>query len=113
MTADIEGVHVPGPPAPESRYYQPTVDCPHPERWTSTDDDSTEIEVSDLAWGLVRATQPSLCVETGAAWGQTAERIGWALAANGHGHLYTLEPDRRRAAAVAPPMPHSRGDGPR
>jgi hypothetical protein len=36
-------------------------------------------------------------VETGTAWGQTAEAIGRALVANGHGRLVTLESDRERA----------------
>jgi len=58
----------------EARYFQPTELCPHPERWHSTDGDSTEIEVSDLAWGLVRTLQPDYCVETGTGHGVRSNR---------------------------------------
>lgn len=81
----------------ESRYTPPRPDCGHPEYWHSTDADSTEFEVSELVAGFVRALQPEVVVETGTAWGQTAQVIGRALERNGHGHLYTLEPDERRA----------------
>lgn len=81
----------------ESRYTSPRGDCPHPEWWHSTDADSTEFEVSELVAGFVRALQPEVVVETGTAWGQTAQVIGRALERNGHGHLYTLEPDPARA----------------
>ena len=81
----------------ESRFTKPRVDCPHPEWWHSTDADSTEFEVSELVAGFVRALQPEVVVETGTAWGQTAQVIGRALERNGHGHLWTLEPDKGRA----------------
>lgn len=100
LPGEVIGRDVPGPPQPESRFTAPTDECPHPERWSSTDGDSTELEVADLAWGLVRALQPDLCVETGSAFGVVARRIGEALAANGYGWLATLETDRRRAAHV-------------
>jgi predicted O-methyltransferase YrrM len=70
--------------------------CPHPEWWTSTDDHSTEIEVSDLIYGIVRGVQPDFCIETGTAWGQTAERIGQALFVNSHGRLVSLDTDPER-----------------
>jgi hypothetical protein len=75
----------------EARWTSPRPDCPHPEWWTSTDAHSTEIEVTELVAAFVRATQPDYVVETGACWGQTAEAIGHALAANGHGRLVSLE----------------------
>jgi hypothetical protein len=83
----------------ESRYTPARDDCPHPEYWHSHDDDSTEIEVSELVGAFVRALQPEIVVETGTAWGQTAEQIGLALARNGHGELFTMEPDVERAAS--------------
>lgn len=83
---------------PESRFTAPREDCPHPERWTSTDDDSTEIEVSRFVGGIVTALQPDFVLETGTAWGQTAEQIGIALHANGRGRLVTLEVDPERVA---------------
>lgn len=51
--------------------------------------------------GLVRGLQPSLCIETGSAWGQTSEAIGHALHANGHGRLAAIEPDPERAEHTA------------
>lgn len=67
-------------------------------RWHCQDGDSTEIEVSMLVAALVRATQPELVIETGAAWGQTTVMIAEALAANDHGHLVSLEIDAQRLA---------------
>lgn len=49
---------------------------------------------------FVRALQPETVLETGSAFGQTAEAIGRALAANGHGRLVTIEPDTHRAQAT-------------
>jgi hypothetical protein len=87
-----------GPVGTEDRWTAPRPDCPHPERWHSTDSDSTEVEVSELVGALVAALQPDLVLETGTAWGQTAEHIGFALLRNGEGRLVTLEPDPERAA---------------
>jgi predicted O-methyltransferase YrrM len=86
----------------ESRWTAPRPDCPHPERWHSTDTDSTEIEVTELVAAFVRALQPDLVVETGAAFGQTAEAIGRALQANGQGTLLTCDtnPDRIEATTA-------------
>jgi predicted O-methyltransferase YrrM len=57
------------------------------------DDLAAEMEVSALIGGLVRGLQPNVCVELGTYQGQTAKQIGLALAANGHGHLVSFEPD--------------------
>lgn len=81
----------------ESAWTKPRPDCPHPERWSSTDPQSTEIEVSELVGTFVRALQPDYVVETGTCLGQTAWVIGVALRANGHGRLDTLETDPERA----------------
>ncbi len=78
---------------PESRYTVPTTTCPNPGWWTSTDDESTEVEVSELLAGIVRGLQPEFCIETGTAHGQTTAMIGEALKRNGHGVLHGLEPD--------------------
>ncbi len=82
----------------ESRFTVPRDDCPHPEWWHSVDDESTELEVSELVASFVRALQPDLVVESGTAYGQTARAIGHALKANGHGSLLTYEIDQRRAS---------------
>ena len=85
------------PELSEARFTVARDDCPHPEHWHSNDDESSELEVSLLVGAFVRALQPALVVETGTAFGQTAEQIGLALEQNGHGRLYTLEPDPERA----------------
>lgn len=82
----------------ESRWTRPREWCPAPEYWSSTDPQSTEIEVSELVGAFVRALQPTYVIETGTCLGQTAYAIGLALQANGHGVLDTLEPSPERAA---------------
>lgn len=85
---------------PEGRWKIANERCPNPDRWHSTDEDSTEIEVSELVAALVRALQPNVVVETGSAWGQTTELIVQALQRNGQGYLVTLELDPVRAQAT-------------
>lgn len=80
----------------ESRFTRPRPECPNPERWHSPDSDSTEIEVSRLAAAFVEALRPDLVVETGTAFGQTAELIGAVLRDAGVGHLVTFETDPER-----------------
>lgn len=77
----------------ESEFTQPRPDCPHPERWHAYDDQSTEVEVIQLAAALVRALQPDVVLETGTHRGFMAEAIGMALHQNGQGTLITMEPD--------------------
>lgn len=81
----------------ESAWTKPRPDCPHPEWWHSTDPQSTEIQVSELVAGFIRAVQPEYVVETGTCVGQTAHIVGMALQANGHGRLDTLETEPDRA----------------
>lgn len=85
-----------GPIGPESRFSRADDLCPNPQYWHSTDDHSTEIEVSEMLAGLVRGLQPEYVVETGSAWGQTSEAIGQALLKNGHGKIISLEVDQER-----------------
>lgn len=82
--------------------------CPHPERWHTTDIQSTELEVTELVAAMVRALQPDHVLETGTSHGNTAVAIGRALVANGQGHLVTIERDRelaRQAAARCAGLP--------
>jgi len=97
----------PADPLPESRFFAPTDRCPHPERFTSTDGDSTEIEVAEFIGALVRVCQPDVVVELGSAFGETTARIVEALDRNGHGFLYTLEIDGERAQYVRDRIPAS------
>lgn len=77
----------------EDKFTEPRDDCEHPEWWHATDEQSTEIEISELIAGFIRALQPEYAIETGACIGQTSHLIGLALKLNGHGWLDTLEPD--------------------
>jgi hypothetical protein len=89
------------PRATEDRWTPPNDWQPHPEHWHSDDAYATELEVTELAAAFVRALQPELVLETGTWTGQTAEAIGVALVANGHGHLYSLETDEAMAGKAA------------
>jgi predicted O-methyltransferase YrrM len=84
----------------ESVFTRPRPDCPHPERWHATDDQSTELEVTALVAAMVTALQPDFTIETGTCIGSTAEAIGKALRANGQGQLVSLEVDPERVATA-------------
>lgn len=75
----------------------PNAACLHPERYTSSDVHATEDQVTNLVAAFVTALQPDYVVETGTYHGHTAEAIGKALQANGHGHLDTIEVDPANA----------------
>ena len=77
----------------EAAFTKPTNECPHPEYWHTYDLQGTEAEVIDLVAGMIRGLQPDVVLETGTSRGFMARVIGYALAANGHGHLHTYEPD--------------------
>lgn len=81
----------------EARWTKPTARSPHPEYWHRGVWEGTEQEVQRLLAALVTALQPDLALETGSAYGQTAETMGNALKANGHGRLITLELDSERS----------------
>jgi hypothetical protein len=83
----------------ESTWTTPTDWCPNPDWWTSTDDDSTEIEVTCMVKWMIVGLQPRVVVETGTAWGQTAHEIGDALRINGRGHLHSFEVNKVRVDA--------------
>ena len=72
--------------------------CPHPERYSAEDPQSTETEVADLLWGVIRAMQPDAVLETGTHKARTSRRMAQALQQNGFGHLDTLDSDEAHAA---------------
>lgn len=80
----------------EDQFTAPRDDCRHPEYWHSADPDSTEVEVCKLVGAWVTALQPDIVVETGTAFADSAVEIGLSLQENGHGKLYTFEPDPQR-----------------
>ena len=47
----------------ESRWKTANDRCPYPERWHSTDEESTEIEVSELVAALVEVANVTAIVE--------------------------------------------------
>jgi predicted O-methyltransferase YrrM len=49
---------------------------------------------ANLLYGLVRSMKPETCVEIGSARGKSACYIGIALAENGSGRLYAIDPHR-------------------
>ncbi len=51
------------------------------------------LEDAEFLYALVRLTKPSRVLELGTGYGISARFIGEALAANGVGHLVTVEPD--------------------
>lgn len=77
----------------ESRFTKPSEFCPHPEYWHSPDEETTEVEVTNLIAALVTAIQPEFVLETGTAHGYTSFAIGNALKLNGHGRLVSLDND--------------------
>jgi len=91
---------LPGGVVRESEFTPAHAECANPERWTATDEQSTELEVTELVGAFVRALQPEYVVETGTFCGNTARAIGEALARNGHGRLDTIEIDPDRAAVA-------------
>ena len=77
----------------ESEFTPPSPHCPSPHLWHAHDGMATEVEVLELVAAFVRALQPEVVIETGTHRGFGAEAIGAALAANGHGLLFTTEID--------------------
>lgn len=81
----------------ESEWTDPREECPHPERWHATDDQSTEDEVTELIAAYVRALQPDYVIETGTCQANTTIAIATALQKNGQGHLDSIEVDPQLA----------------
>lgn len=81
----------------ESNFTQPRDDCPHPEYWHSDDNESTEWEVIEFLYGLIRCLQPEFILETGTAFGAATYELASALQANGHGTMVSIEADPERA----------------
>lgn len=76
----------------------PTATAP---AWAYDGTKATEREVADFLAGLIRVTKPEVVVETGTFTGTTAQRLAAALEANGYGHLWTVENDRKLASQYA------------
>lgn len=69
------------------------------EHWLKETAEGAEVETSEFLAALVRLQKPKLCLETGTAHGQTAEKIGKALLLNGFGVLHSCETEMDRVEA--------------
>lgn len=59
--------------------------------WTKKSEWSTEDELYQLIYGLVRAVKPRTCLEVGTFEGDATVAIATALKENGMGEVYTLD----------------------
>ena len=75
------------------RLYSTLPQCSKAGSFHKRDDSLSGVtdEVGDLLYALVRMTKPKVCIETGTHIGDSAERIGRALQANGTGYLLTCD----------------------
>jgi predicted O-methyltransferase YrrM len=69
--------------------------------WSRFDSASSETEVIDFVFSLVRLIKPQRALETGTWLGLTAIAIGKAMKQNGFGHLTSIEIDREAQATAA------------
>lgn len=75
--------------------------CPNDEAWTTRDEQSSENEVNDFLYALVRLIKPKFVVETGCYLGDGTIKIAKALKENGFGKVMTCDTDPERVAWVA------------
>lgn len=88
-----EAVQRAGQLVPE--YHRPTLECPHPDRWSMYDSMTAEVEVLEFLRTLVTTIKPSLVVETGTFMGVSTLWIAEALRLNGFGKIITCEQDAK------------------
>jgi predicted O-methyltransferase YrrM len=74
-------------------YHRPTLECPHPERWSMYDSMTAEVEVLEFLRTLVTTIKPHLVVETGTFMGVSTLWIAEALRLNGFGRIVSCEYD--------------------
>lgn len=77
----------------EDLFTLPRPDCMVPAHWHTYDIQGTEVEVIEMVAGMIRGQQPEVVRETGTSRGYMTQAIGNALLRNGHGVVYTYEPD--------------------
>ena len=80
------------------------------EGWTYSGDMSTEGEVLQVLFALVRVEKPEICVETGTYMGHGTKAISDALEMNGRGHLWTIELDEAYEYASRDSVTYIQGD---
>src|SRR5271157_3409003 len=77
----------------QPEYHRPTLECPHPERWSMFDSMTAEAEVLEFLRTAVTTIKPELVVETGTFSGISTLWIAEGLKANGRGRVITCEFD--------------------
>src|SRR5205085_31531 len=77
----------------QPEYHRPTLECPHPERWSMYDSMTAEVEVLEFLRCLVQTIKPQTVVETGTFMGISTVWIAEGLKANGFGKVITCEYD--------------------
>lgn len=74
--------------------------CPNDELWTTRDEQSSEDEVNEFLYALIRLIKPQFVVETGSYLGDGTIQIAKALKKNGRGRIMTCETIMDRCVAV-------------
>jgi predicted O-methyltransferase YrrM len=69
---------------------QPEI-TPHPPGYSMFNSGSTEVEVAEFLYSLVKLVKPERVLETGTHFGVSAAYMGQALKENNKGHMWTLE----------------------
>jgi predicted O-methyltransferase YrrM len=77
----------------ESEFTEPSPICPRVDLWSAPDAMSSECEVTEFLYALVRLLKPTVVLEAGCFLGATSVAIGRALKINRHGRLITCDID--------------------
>jgi predicted O-methyltransferase YrrM len=71
----------------------PTPECPNSADWRCYDEMSSEVEVLDLLYALVRCLRPRVVLETGTYLGLSTHHLARAVRDNGVGHVHSCDID--------------------
>jgi predicted O-methyltransferase YrrM len=74
--------------------------CPNDELWATRDEQSSEDEVNDFLYALIRLVKPQFVVETGCYLGDGTVKIAQALKENGRGRILTCDTEKERVDMV-------------
>ncbi len=75
--------------------------CCGPLYWPNTFPTAVDQATVELLYSLVRLSQPEIVVDIGTAKGNSAIAIGQALADNGMGKVYTIDPEEQELVRIA------------
>jgi predicted O-methyltransferase YrrM len=74
--------------------------CPNDRAWSARDEQSSEFEVNDFLFSLVRLIKPKFIVETGCYLGDGTIAMASGLRSNGFGQIITCDVDKNRVDYV-------------